>query len=74
MEKAGVAGVPLAGGLEEWAQPLMGNGRQGMDVAPEQLGEHKMWVLRVRLWGESRVNRCDGGWSASAVVLIQSLE
>lgn len=47
MEKAGVAGVPLAGRLEEWAQPLMGDGRQGIDVAPEQLREHKMQVLRM---------------------------
>lgn len=31
----------------EWAQPLMGNGRQGMDVAPEKLREHKIQVLRV---------------------------
>lgn len=32
----------------------MGNGRQGMDVAPEKPREHKMQVLRVNeiVWRE----------------------
>ena len=48
----------LGEGLRERAQSLQGNGREEMDTAPEETGEHEMQLLTVReVVGENGADR-----------------